>query len=156
MEDSKDVGTLQWYVLLGAMLASKDARASAIKAFVRPDVPQQFLTLWDALASKDGKKVWEAVSTIGVPMPLPDDMPGATVIGRLTCEMQERALKAYIAKQVASADFIHKAGLGPDAVADTFESVAASIRVRQGQIAKANQPAAPPATPSGKDSNGQK
>lgn len=136
MDDSKDVGTIQWYVLIGAMLASPDVRKQAITAFAPGDVPRAFYGLWTALQSGNGQKVWEAVSMIGLPAPHPQPLPGATVAGRLIQELQERALRAFVEKKCTEAQFFKQAGLGADAVADAMESVAAAIRVRQAQITK--------------------
>lgn len=137
--DDKDVG---WLVLIGAMLASTAARKQALAGFTRQDVPNALQPLWEALASNDGNKVWAAIGCIKL-------KPAASgkVLDALIAQLQDTALRLFIEKQVGQAQFAHKAGLGADAVADTFEGVAAAIRQRQAQIAK------PQGSTGGKDSS---
>ncbi len=120
-----------WLVLIGAMLASPAARKQALAGFTRQDVPNALQTLWDALATNDGNKVWAAVECIKL-------KPAASgkVLDALIAQLQERALKEYLEKTMSRAAMSSKAGLGADAVADALEGWAAAIRQRQAQISK--------------------
>lgn len=123
----------QWHLLFGAMLASKEVLTEALKKIHKQDVPTPWQPFWESLATGDRGKVWDMVGKFGIqqPTPLP---PNASVTARLIHSLQEIGLAEFVKKQVSRAEFSHKALLGADAVADTFESVAASIRQRQAQI----------------------
>src|SRR5687767_5976689 len=119
MEDRTDAGSdaKQWWCLLGAMIASQSVRKQA-SSILLADVPKPLRSLWTAVMSGDGSKVWGAADALGL-KPADASEKGVTLVGRLIHDLQEKALAAYVKTVVAQAEFSHKGILEPDQIADS-------------------------------------
>lgn len=124
----------QWWCLMGAMIASSAVRKQA-SSILLSDVPKPLRSLWTAVMSGDGSKVWGAADALGL-KPADGSEKGATLVGRLIHDLQEKALAEYVKQVVSQASFSHKGILEPEAIAESFESIAAKIRQRKELISK--------------------
>lgn len=114
----------QWFLLMGAMLASKAARELAVKRLAVEDVPEPLRELWNALKSEQPEGIRAALEGFGVAR-----NGGKSALDELVRTLQEKALADYCRKTMDHVKFAK--GVDPENLLTLLDTLATRIRARQ-------------------------
>ena len=121
--DAKDHETLQWLLLLGAMLGSAAFLKESGAKLSLEDVPQPYKPLWQAMQSGQAEAVRGVLVGWGV------EANGEKTLAALLRAVQQRALAEYCRNTVTRAGLAK--GVDPDQLLVILETMATRIRAKQ-------------------------